>query len=111
MKAMTTRDRVRASHLRLIHFVSPCARLVYPFRPAQFCVPNVQVRAAQGLGDALVVNNIGAARDEMFIAKTVGRLGEMLRRNIQAIRMSGKTFFGMSNIGAVAPRIVLKDPR
>lgn len=50
----------------------------------------VEVRPAQGLGDALVVNNIGPARDEAFIAATLGRLGELLRRNVQAIRMSGE---------------------
>ncbi|CAN0306223.1 unnamed protein product, partial [Laminaria digitata] len=50
----------------------------------------IEVRAAQGLGDALVVNNIGAGRDETFISTTLARLGELLRRNVQAVRMSGK---------------------
>lgn len=48
------------------------------------------MRAAQGLGDALVVNNIGASRDEAFIGITLARLGELLRRKVQAVRMSGK---------------------
>lgn len=51
----------------------------------------IEVRDAQGLGDALVVNNIGAARDDAFIATTLARLGELLRRNVQAIRMSGES--------------------
>lgn len=49
-----------------------------------------QVRVAGGLNDALVMNNIGAARDEAFISTTVNRLGELLRRNVQAVRMSGQ---------------------
>lgn len=50
----------------------------------------IEVRAAEGLGDALVMNNIGAARDDAFIATTLARLGELLRRKVQAIRMSGE---------------------
>lgn len=50
----------------------------------------IEVRAAEGLGDALVVNNIGAARDDAFIATTLARLGELLRRKVQAVRMSGE---------------------
>lgn len=50
----------------------------------------IEVRAAEGLGDALVVNNIGAARDDAFISTTLARLGELLRRKVQAIRMSGE---------------------
>ncbi|CAM9654638.1 unnamed protein product [Ectocarpus sp. 12 AP-2014] len=58
----------------------------------------VEVRPAQGLGDALVVNNIGPARDEAFIATTLGRLGELLRRNVQAIRMSGSAALNMCHV-------------
>lgn len=50
----------------------------------------IEVRPARGLGDALVVNNIGAARDEAFISTTLARLGELLRRKVQAVRMSGE---------------------
>ncbi|CBJ32877.1 RecName: Full=Inositol monophosphatase 2; AltName: Full=Inositol-1(or 4)-monophosphatase 2; Short=IMPase 2; Short=IMP 2 [Ectocarpus siliculosus] len=58
----------------------------------------VEVRPAQGLGDALVVNNIGPARDEAFIATTLGRLAELLRRNVQAIRMSGSAALNMCHV-------------
>ncbi|CAM9170978.1 unnamed protein product [Hapterophycus canaliculatus] len=58
----------------------------------------IEVRDARGLGDALVVNNIGAARDDAFIATTLARLGELLRRNVQAIRMSGSAALNMCHV-------------
>ncbi|CAN0469912.1 unnamed protein product, partial [Discosporangium mesarthrocarpum] len=48
-----------------------------------------QVRAPASLGDALVVNNIGASREEGFIQTTLGRLAELLRRGVQGVRNSG----------------------
>ncbi|CAM9505442.1 unnamed protein product, partial [Sphacelaria rigidula] len=58
----------------------------------------IQVRAASGLNDGLVVNNIGAARDEAFINTTINRLGELLRRNVQAVRMSGSAALNMCHV-------------
>ncbi|CAM9873562.1 unnamed protein product [Pylaiella littoralis] len=58
----------------------------------------IEVRAARGLGDALVVNNIGAARDDVFISTTLARLGELLRRKVQAIRMSGSAALNMCHV-------------
>lgn len=58
----------------------------------------IQVRVAGGLNDALVMNNIGAARDEAFISTTVNRLGELLRRNVQAVRMSGSAALNMCHV-------------
>eukprot|EP00752_Nemacystus_decipiens_P007559 g6752.t2 len=58
----------------------------------------IEVRVAEGLGDALVVNNIGAARDGAFISTTLARLGELLRRKVQAIRMSGSAALNMCHV-------------
>ncbi|CAM9234012.1 unnamed protein product [Choristocarpus tenellus] len=58
----------------------------------------IEVRAPGGLSDALIVNNIGASRDEEFINTTLGRLGELLRRGIQAVRMSGSAAVNMCHV-------------
>eukprot|EP00903_Cladosiphon_okamuranus_P006100 g6010.t1 len=58
----------------------------------------IEVRAAEGLGDALVVNNIGAARDDAFISTTLARIGELLRRKVQAVRMSGSAALNMCHV-------------
>jgi len=50
----------------------------------------ISVGKATGVGDALVVNNIGSSRVRCFIDKTLFRLKWLLQSNLQALRMSGE---------------------
>jgi hypothetical protein len=46
-------------------------------------------RRFQNLAEALVVNNIGASREQQFIDDSVNRLGSLLENGLRALRNSG----------------------
>lgn len=49
----------------------------------------IHVSPTQTLGDAAIVNNVGASRDRHFLATTFSRLNLLLQQNIRALRNSG----------------------
>jgi inositol-phosphate phosphatase/L-galactose 1-phosphate phosphatase len=60
----------------------------------------IHVSSTQSLGEAMIVNNVGASRDRRFLAKTFDRLNFLLSQNIRALRNSGSAAQNMCHVAS-----------